>query len=169
MRVNHNKKAVIGIIEHVSIGKRLIDVPAKIDTGADSSSIWASNIRIGKDGVLRFSLFGEGSPYYSGKIYKRIDFSVAQVKSSNGHTEVRYRTHFIITIAGKKIKGLFNLSDRSHNKYKILIGRRTISRKFLVDVSIGAEKMTKGEQTARLKRKLQRNPYQFHKKYVKTK
>lgn len=70
------------------------------------------------------------SPYYSGKIYKRKYFSVAQVKSSNGQSEVRYRTHFTVTIAEEKIKGLFNLSNRSHNRYKILIGRRTISRKF---------------------------------------
>ncbi len=161
--------STIGIVELVSIGRRAVDVPAKVDTGADSSAIWASNIRVGQDGVLRFSLFGEGSPYYSGKIFKRTDFSVAQVKSSNGQVEVRYRTHFTVTIAGKKIKGLFNLSDRSHNKYKILIGRRTISRKFLVDVSRGAEKMTRGAETGWLKKRLQKDPYQFHKKYVKKK
>ena len=66
-----DNKEIIGIVELVSIGKRAIDIPAKIDTGADSSSIWASNIRVDKNGVLRFSLFGEGSPYYNGKIYKR--------------------------------------------------------------------------------------------------
>lgn len=169
MRMNHKEKTIIGIVELVSLGKRAVDVPAKIDTGADSSAIWASNIRVGRDGVLRFSLFGEGSPYFSGKIFKRTDFSVAQVKSSNGQTEIRYRTHFSVTIAGKKIKGLFNLSDRSRNAYKILIGRRTISRKFLVDVSRGAEKMTGGVETKRLERKLQKDPYQFHKKYVKKK
>ena len=159
--------STIGVVELVSIGQRAVDVPAKIDTGADSSAIWASNIRVGRDGVLRFSLFGEGSPYYSGKIYKRKDFSVAQVKSSNGQSEVRYRTHFTVTIAGRKIKGLFNLSNRSHKRYKILIGRRTISRKFLVDVSKGAEKMTRGVETEQLKSKLQEDPYKFHKKYVK--
>ncbi len=165
--MTETNQSTIGIVEIISIGRRVVDVPAKIDTGADSSAIWASNIRVGKDGILRFSLFGEGSPYYNGKIFKRTDFSVAKVKSSNGQSEIRYRTHFTITIAGKRIKGLFNLSDRSGNKYKILIGRRTISRKFLVDVSRGVEKMSRGMETKRLKRKLQKNPYQFHKKYVK--
>lgn len=161
--------STIGIVELVSIGRRAVDVPAKIDTGADSSAIWASNIRVGRDGVLRFSLFDEGSPYYSGKIFKRTDFSVAQVKSSSGHSTIRYRTHFVVTISGKRVKCLFNLSDRSHSKYKILIGRRTISRKFLVDVSRGAEKMTLGVETVRLKKKLYKDPYRFHKKYVKNK
>lgn len=159
----------IGIVEPVSIGRRAVDVPAKIDTGADGSAIWATNIRIGRDGVLRFSLFGEGSPDYNGKLFKRTDFSVVKVKSSNGQAEIRYRTHFTVTIAGKKIRGLFNLSDRSHNKYKILIGRRTISRKFLVDVSKGSEQMARGGETKRLKRELQKDPYQFHKEYTRKK
>ena len=168
MRTDMDRQ-IIGIIENVSIGERAVDVPAKIDTGADSSAIWASNIHVGRDGHLRFSLFGEGSSYYNGKIFKRADFSVAKVKSSNGQTEIRYRTHFTVTIAGKKVRGLFNLSDRSHNRYKILIGRRTISGKFLVDVSRGSERMSAGAQTKRLRQELQKDPYQFHKDYVNKK
>ena len=57
------EKAIIGSTEFVNFGERAQKVSAKIDTGADSSAVWASNIRIDKDGVLKFSLFGEGSPY----------------------------------------------------------------------------------------------------------
>jgi hypothetical protein len=46
-------------------------VPAKIDTGADSSSIWVSHVRVDKDGIQKFSLFGEGSPFYNVKTIKR--------------------------------------------------------------------------------------------------
>lgn len=160
-----SSRPIIGIVEHVSIGNRAIDVPAKIDTGADSSAIWATNIRVDKDGVLKFSLFGEGSPYYNGKIYKRSDFSVAAVKSSNGEVQIRYRTHFVVKIAGRKVRVMFNLSDRSRNHYKILIGRRTISRKFLVDVSKGMAELPEASETSRLKAELQKNPYKFHEKY----
>lgn len=128
-------KQIIGIVEPVSIGQRAINVPAKIDTGADSSSIWASNIRVCQDGSLKFSLFGKGSPYYNGKIFRRTDFSVVQVRSSNGISQTRYRTYFSIKLAGRKIRVLFSLADRSKNTYKILIGRRTISNKFVVDVT----------------------------------
>jgi len=43
-----------------------VRVPAKIDTGADSSSIWASDITE-QDGKLEFYLFDEQSPYYTGQ------------------------------------------------------------------------------------------------------
>lgn len=160
-------KPVIGIVESIDIGSRAFDVPAKIDTGADSSSIWASNIRVGRDGVLRFSLFGEGSPYYNGKIFKREDFSVSQVKSSNGQSEIRYRTRLGITLGGKKIRVHFTLADRSNNTYKVLIGRRTINGKFVVDVSRGGDALPRAVKTKFLQRKLKDNPYKFHKKFVK--
>lgn len=167
--MQNSSKTVIGIVERVSIGTRAIDVPAKIDTGADSSSLWASNIRVGRDGVLRFRLFGEGSPYYNGKVFKRTDFTVAQVKNSTGQAEIRYRTHFTIRLGGKKIRALFNLSDRSRNTYKMLIGRRTISRKFVVDVSKGAALLPESKETKELNIQLQANPGAFHRKYVRSK
>jgi hypothetical protein len=159
-------KPIIGIIEQVSIDNLASNVPAKIDTGADSSSIWASNIRIDPDGVLRFRLFDEGSPYFTGEELERTDFSVAKVRSSNGESEIRYRTEFVVTIRGRRIKALFNLSDRSRNTFKILIGRRTVSGKFLVDVSKGKDKLPPKRQLRRLTEEAQKNPYQFHQKYV---
>ena len=75
-------KRIVGRNVRVDFGKRAIGVPAKIDTGADSSSVWASNIRIDKDGILKFSLFGKGSPYYNGKVFRRTEYSVAIVKRS---------------------------------------------------------------------------------------
>ena len=161
-----NQLSTIGIVEPVSIGKRAIDVPAKIDTGADSSTVWASNIRVGRDGVLKFSLFGEGSPYYNGKIFKRTNFSVSRVRSSNGAVEVRYRTHFTIKVADRKMRVLFNLSDRSKNTYKILIGRRTISNKFVVDVTKGSDSLPKAVGTLRLRKELEKNPRKFHIKHI---
>ena len=164
----NSSKPIIGIIERVSIGRRAIDVPAKIDTGADSSSIWATNIRIDKTGVLKFSLFGEGSPYYNGKIYKRTDYTASVVRSSNGETQIRYRTAFTVSIAGRKVKAQFNLSDRSRNNYKILIGRRTISKKFLIDVAKGADELPPKNETLRVRVELEKGPYEFHKKYVES-
>ena len=55
---------VIGSTEFVEIFG-VSAVPAKIDTGADSSAIWASNIDMKEDGTLIFSLFGKKSPFYT--------------------------------------------------------------------------------------------------------
>lgn len=161
------QKDIIGRNVCVNFGRRAIGVPAKVDTGADSSSVWATNIRIDEDGVLKFCLFGEGSPYYNGKIFKRTDFSVVKVRSSSGHEQVRYRTHFTVTVKGRKIKAMFNLSDRGDNLFPVLIGRRTIAGKFLVDVQeYDITPQYKYEVDNRqLRDELTQNPHAFHKKY----
>jgi hypothetical protein len=142
-------------------------VPAKIDTGADSSSIWVSHVRVGKDGVLRFSLFGEGSPFYNGKTIKREKYRAAQVRSASGHQQIRYRTQLTLRLGGKRIRATFNLSDRSQNKFPVLIGRRTLSGKFLVDVSKASYTDPEKVQTAELNQELGKDPYEFYKKYYK--
>ena len=151
------EKTVIGSTEFVDFGKRAQKVPAKIDTGADSSAVWASNIRIDKDGVLKFSLYG--------KVFKRTDYSVASVRSAMGQNQIRYRTHFWVKLGGRKIKMLMNLSDRSKNEFPVLIGRRSISGKFLVDVSRKNVRRKKPSVTASLNEEVKLNPYEFYKKY----
>lgn len=142
-------------------------VPAKIDTGAGASAVWASDIAIDKDGVLYFCLFGKSSPFYTGKVYKRTDYKVIAVRSAMGQEEIRYRVHFSVKIAGRKIKVLFSLADRSRNSFPILIGKRTLSGKFLVDVSLpDIEYEIKPKQKIDLK-SFKENPHKFHQKYVK--
>ena len=139
------QKTIIGRNVKVDFGRRAVNVPAKVDTGADSSSVWASNVRVDKDGVLKFSLFGKGSPHYNGKVFRRTDYSVAMVKA------------------------LFSLSDRAVHNFPVLIGRRTLSGKFLVDVSMNEVKNPKKSQTIRLNKELAENPHKFYKKYHKPK
>lgn len=162
MKSSTTDKTTIGIVEYVTIGDHALNVPAKIDTGADSSSIWATDITIDKNGKLNFCLFGPGSEFYDGKRFSRKDFSVSRVKNSTGQSEIRYRTHFTVAIADRRIKALFNLSDRSNNTYKILIGRRTISGKFLVDVSKHSSRLPAPRSSRLLHEALVRDPHKFH-------
>lgn len=163
------ERIVIGRNTRIDFGKRAAGVPAKIDTGADGSAVWASNIRVDKDGVLKFSLFGEGSPYYNGKTFRRTDYSVAMVKSASGHEIIKYRTHFTVRLGGRKMKVLFGLSDRSNHTYPVLIGRRTLQGKFVVDVGMNEIESPKRPQTANLNKELAKNPHKFYKKYHKPK
>jgi len=110
-----------------------LGVPAKVDTGADSSSIWASNIKE-KDGILSFCLFGPTSPFFTGETIEVAKFSLISVKNSFGATEYRYKVNLPIKLAGRTINANFTLADRSKNSQPILIGRRTLKGKFLVDV-----------------------------------
>lgn len=158
----------IGSTRKINIIGHAQGVPAKIDTGADSSSIWASNISIDKAGVLHFTLFDKESEFYTGEVLSRSGFKVALVASSSGHVQIRYRTHLTIRLGGKKIRVLFNLSNRSGNKFPILLGRRTIVGKFLVDVSRGL-RIEKRFSVARLNKELKEDPYAFFHKYHGTK
>ncbi|MBQ6147445.1 ATP-dependent zinc protease [Candidatus Saccharibacteria bacterium] len=157
---------IIGSTELVSV-ENFLNIPAKIDTGADSSAIWASNINVSEDGVLSFSLFGKDSKFYTGEKLERKNFRVLIVRSSNGDEEIRYRTELSVKLGGRKIKAMFTLADRSKNYFPILIGRRTLKNKFLVDVSKRVVEKEQNPKTPTLNKELKENPFKFHQKYIK--
>ncbi|HET8837809.1 MAG TPA: RimK/LysX family protein, partial [Flavobacteriaceae bacterium] len=55
------------------------------------------------------------------------------VKSSNGITQKRYEIRSTIQIFGKIYKISLTLSDRKEMRYPVLIGRKFLSNKFIVD------------------------------------
>lgn len=131
-----NKHKLIGTTEYVrlpGIGKAKY-LSAKIDTGADSSSIWASDIKQ-EENTLYYKLFAPGSAYYSGKLHKTDRFKITSVKSSFGHEEIRYKVRLRIEIGEIIYTSWFTLADRSRNSYPILIGKNFLKNRFVVDVS----------------------------------
>jgi len=112
--------------------KNLKQIPVRIDTGARTSSLWASDIKV-KDGVATFKLFGPDSPWYTGKVVRRKVIELREVTSSTGHTQMRYVVNMSIRIHGQRLNAKFTLSDRSTQLYPILIGRNTLRGNFLVD------------------------------------
>lgn len=114
--------------------KNLKQVPARIDTGARTSSLWASDIKI-RDGVATFKLFGKDAQWYTGKVVRRSVIETRNVTSSTGHTQTRYVISMPIRMQGKRLNAKFTLSDRTTQVYPILIGRNTLRGNFLVDSS----------------------------------
>ena len=163
-----NKLDIIGSTAYVTINGQA-NIPAKIDTGADSSSIWASDIDISPDGFLTFKLFSPKSPFYTGEVLRRKQYSAVVVRSATGEEQIRYRTHLSLEINGRKIKALFNLSNRGKNNSPILIGKRTLRGKFIVDVSRAPIKFGKKVRSRSISAKLKKNPHEFHQKYIKNK
>lgn len=134
------EKKIIGRVEKISFPELGIkNVHAKIDTGADLSSIWATGVHE-ENGVLRFKLFGRKSDYYTGKDleFTQPHYLLTRVANSFGHKELRYVIKLQLKLGGRTIIGTFTLSDRSKKTYPILIGRKLLNRKFLVDVSKGS-------------------------------
>lgn len=61
---------------------------------------------------------------------------IKKVKSSNGKSEDRIFVETVIELFGKKYKAELSLTDRKDMKYPMLIGRKYLQGRFLVDVSL---------------------------------
>jgi hypothetical protein len=152
-----NRLDIIGRAEQIDlVGLGLSGVPAKIDTGADSSAIWASQIVEEADG-LHCVFFGPDSPYYTGKVFViKNDYKLTRVANSFGQKQLRYKVKLRIRVRGRLIRATFTLSDRSLKTYPVLLGRRLLKDKFLVDVSQGEGlKSVERKKARRLKQDLQ--------------
>jgi ribosomal protein S6--L-glutamate ligase len=130
---------VIGRAEKIDLlDFDMFEVPAKVDTGADTSAIWATSIEEKDDG-LDFVLFGPGAEQYTGVVqrFTKPDYSMTRVANSFGQKELRYKVKLRIRVKDRMIRATFTLSDRSEKVYPILLGRRLLHGKFLVDVTSG--------------------------------
>ncbi len=130
---------LIGRAENITLaGLSSAQIPAKVDTGADVSSIWASNIEVVGDD-LHFKLFSPESTLYTGEtvVIPSGEYRITRIANSFGHKELRYVVKLSVIIKGRRVKASFSLSDRSNKLYPVLLGRRLLKGKFVVDVSEG--------------------------------
>ncbi len=125
------------------IGRReFVDFPelnlngmeAKIDTGAYTSSLHCESIDVVKENgkeVLYFSLEQDQ------RIPHRFEsFRIKRIKNSFGEMEERYVIKTPVKIGRKKILSSISLSNRDSMRYPVLIGRRILKGRFLIDVNI---------------------------------
>ena len=126
------------------IGKKeMVDFPelgitgiyAKIDTGAYSNTLHCHDIQV-KDKMLCFKVLDPSHPVFSRKEHSFSEFSKKKIKNSFGEVEERYMIKTKIKIAGRVIKSIISLTDRATMRYPVLIGRRLLKNKFVVDVSL---------------------------------
>ncbi len=127
-------KLILGSIEKVRLTKEKRKFNARIDTGADTSSIGVFKIkRFERDGKkwVRFSLKkADDAPIYEYPIHDTV-----KIKQSSTINEDRIEVKIDIEMGGVSYKRqLFNLADRSHLDYQILIGRSFLRDIAIVDV-----------------------------------
>jgi len=129
-------KVIVGRAEELSFVEfDMQDVPAKVDTGAYRSAVHASNIKLSKDGqVLNFELLG-GHPVCGSMSHNVSTTHFTQVKIANsfGHEELRYEVKLRVKLGPKVFWATFSLADRSRKIYPILIGRKMLNNRFIVD------------------------------------
>lgn len=110
-------------------------VEAKIDTGAYTSAIHCKNISVINENdkqVLCFDLALDNKQTQQSLRFE--EFTQKKIKNSFGEMEERYIIKTLIAIGGKKIMSTVSLSDRESMRYPVLIGRKLVKGKFIIDV-----------------------------------
>ena len=116
----------------------LEDIDVKIDSGAYTSSIHCSNIEeitVDGESLIRFQLLDEEHPFYNHKNFDTKNYSSKIVKSSNGISEKRFMIQTEIIIFNKKLPIFLTLSERKDMKFPILLGRKFLNKKFVIDTA----------------------------------
>lgn len=150
---NSKIKTIIGRAEKVTfptLGG--LTLHARIDTGARTSSVWATDVVESKEGLrVRFC-----SPDYEIYTHEAVfpHYDRVRVSSSMGDEQVRYKVKMPVILGGRRILASFTLADRSTQVYPVLMGRRTLLGKFIVDVEKGSPLL---DQERRRSAELQKN------------
>ena len=112
----------------------LHDIEVKIDTGAYTSTIHCKNVTV-EDNYLKCIFLDPEHPSYHEKEFIFDKYDVRVVKSSNGQTQARYRILTEIELFGKCYPIFLTLSDREEMKYPVLLGRKFLTKRFVVDIN----------------------------------
>lgn len=135
---------VIGRIQKIHLPEfNLEKIVAKVDTGAYTSSMHCSRLKMfEKENELYVEFSCDD--YHNGpeELFVKKVIKYKQVKSSNGITESRYMIKTKVRIKNIIYPIYFTLTDRADMRHTILIGRKFLYKKFLVDVSLPVIKRT---------------------------
>lgn len=111
-------------------------IKAKVDTGADNSSLHAFNIERFTDGdkeKVKFELHPRQRKRKPALTCVAEVVGDRKVKNPGGRTEVRPIIRTRLVIAGEEVDALVNLTTRDEMTFRMLLGRRTLRDSFLID------------------------------------
>lgn len=114
----------------------VIEIKAKVDTGADNASLHAFNLeRYQVDGVemVRFQVHPRQRKRKPSIECVAQVVGERKVKNPGGRTETRPVIRTTLVVASEKIEALVNLTTRDEMTFRMLLGRRTVREHFVVD------------------------------------
>ena len=118
----------------------LFDLTCKIDTGADSSAIHCQQIKVIENNLgeqlISFNLLDPSHKKYNNVAFRTKDFKQKSIKSSNGIATSRYVIQTKVCLFGVEYITDFTLADRENMKFPVLLGKKLLRGRFLVDVSL---------------------------------
>ena len=110
-------------------------VRVKVDSGAYTSTIHCKSVKLNNE-QLEVVFLGKKEPGYTGEKQIFNVFSVKKVRSSSGQLQERYTIKGNIVLFGKKYNTEFTLSSRTKMRYPVLLGRKLLNKRFLIDTSL---------------------------------
>lgn len=138
-KTTKKEKPVIGWREWVFFPElKKVKIKAKIDTGARTASIHAYDIKIiTKNGQkkARFEIHPKQNNQEDKVIVEAPIVDFRAVKSSNGLSEKRPVIETSIELLGEKWPIEITLANRDMMGFRMLLGRSSIHKRFMVDVS----------------------------------
>ncbi len=130
-------KLVVGQMEKIWLPNIGIELQARVDTGAETSSLDARNIELFERNSSRWVRFQISHPETGEmlELERKLRRRVLIVQSNSAEPERRPVVQLSITLGHLNQTAEFTLSDRSHLDYQLLVGRNILQDVMVVDVS----------------------------------
>jgi hypothetical protein len=133
---NKRQLALIGWREWVALPELRLNIKAKIDTGARTSALHAFALRPFKEGNLdkiRFDIHPEQRDTTQVVTCEAEIIDLRWVSDSGGHREERYVIRTPVILGDETWPIEITLTERDTMLFRMLLGRRAIRRRFLVN------------------------------------
>lgn len=112
------------------------NVPVRIDSGAATSAIHCSRVKLViEEEVTRLHFYLDTKKGAPQQLFSVSDFKETTIRNSFGKEEKRYVIKTGIRIFGRKIRAEFSLANRRKMRYPVLLGRKFLKNRFIIDVS----------------------------------
>lgn len=132
------KKEILGWVEHVRVGKSRLELTAKLDTGADTSSLDATKIRRfrDKDGERWVEFLVEEDKTGRRVRFKKRRVRTAYIKEHKGPSQKRSVVLMEICLGEYLQEVEVTLVDRSDFAHPVLLGRSALEGLAVVDPAL---------------------------------
>lgn len=132
-------KQLIGATDYLDLPEfELENIACKVDSGAYTSTLHCSDIWLlekEEQIFLCFKLYAPSFKIKSRKTFEFNNFKTRNVRSSNGNLDERFSIRTPVQIFGRSIPTEFTLTSRSKMRFPILLGRKFLKGRFIIDVS----------------------------------
>lgn len=129
------KKDIFGWVEHVLVGESHLDLMAKLDTGADTSSMHASKIRRYRSSSRQLWVEFRLTDQSANRTirFKKKLVRYAYIKEHEGPSQKRPVVNLTICLGDHEKEIEVSLVDRSGFQYPVLLGRNALEGHVVVD------------------------------------